>query len=376
MKCTIERSALLKSLGHIQGVVGKRATIPILENIYLETQSTQLNIRATDMDLEIAETLFCEIDCAGSATAPAHLMYEIVKKSPNGVSINLDYNSKSEKLLIEFSRSSFTLRSPSSLSFPSLIQNSLPVTFNIKAKDLRSLIRRTYFAMSTEATRYYLNGIYLYAARSDSLDVLRAVATDGYRLARMEMPLPEDAKIMPDIIIPSKTVKILLSLMEEPTVNVGIALSKKKIRFAFDSGIVLISKLLDGTFPDCEHLIPQHNDKIIEVNAKSLAEAVGRVSTITATDKTRAIKMTVSSKDSLVLSASNATTTDNAVDELEAACAFAPLSIGFNSRYLLDILAQIGSDTVCFAVSDSASPTVVRKVADDSALYLLMPMRV
>ncbi len=376
MKCTIERSALLKSLSHVQGVVGKRAAVPILANIYLETRSSRLYLRATDMDLELAETVFCEIERAGCATAPAHMIYEIVKKLPNAVFLNIEHDTDKEQLVIRFGKSSFLLKSLPYGDFPSLMDDVLPVTFSVKATDLRSLIGRTCFAMSTEATRSYLNGISLYAARSNSLDVLRAVATDGYRLARMEIPLPQDANLMPNIILPSKTVRILLSLIDESTVNIVLSLSKTKVRFTFESGMVLLSKLLDGTFPDCERLIPQHNDKMIKINAKLLAEAVGRVTTIIGIDKTRVIKLSVSNKDSLVLSASNATTTDSAVDELDAACAVVPLSIGFNSRYLLDILGQIVSDTVCFAVSDSASPTVVREVADDSALYLLMPMRV
>ena len=377
MKCTVARSVLLKSLRHVQDVVGKRAATPILANIYLETKASRLYLRITDMELELVETVFCETERMGCATIPAYMVYEIVKKLPNGIFLTLEHDSDKEELVLRFERSCFILKSLPVSNFPSLMDDSLPVTFNIKGADLHSLIVRTSFAMSTEATRYYLNGLSFHAIIYNNFDVLRAIATDGYRLARMDIPLQGKIENIPNVIIPRKTIGIIRSLTENLATDVAVSLSHTKVRFSFNSGIILISKLLDGVFPDCERVIPQHNDndKIIEVNAKSLAEAVVRVATVMATDKTRAVKLDVR-KDSLVLSALNTTTTDSAVEEIDAACAFAPFSIGFNSRYLLDILGQMVSETVCFSVSDASSPTVVWGLADSSALYVLMPIRV
>ncbi|VBB69492.1 DNA polymerase III beta subunit [invertebrate metagenome] len=375
MKFTIERSIFLKSLSRVQGVVERRATVPILANIYLETRQTGLELRATDMDLEISETVFCEIERTGSATAPAYMVYDIMRKLPENARVNLEHYPEESQLVLCSGKSKFILKSLPVTDFPALVESTLPISFKVRAIDLRSLIERTRFAMSTEATRYYLNGIYLYAVHNAGVGVLRAIATDGYRLALAEVSLPKDAYNMPSVILPRKTVEELRTLIEETTTEITTSLSNTKIRFAFGQNTILISKLIDGTFPDCERVIPVNNNKTIEVNAKALAEAVSRVSTVMATDKARAVKLEVV-RDSLVLSASNTTTNNNATDELDAVCDCTPLSIGFNSRYLLDILGQMTGDTVRFAVSDPSSPMMVREVADDSALYILMPMRV
>lgn len=244
--------------------------------------------------------------------------------------------------------------------------------FTLSAAELRALIDRTRFAISTEETRYYLNGIYVHTARNMGVDVLRAVATDGHRLARFEVPLPEGAEGMPGVIVPRKTVGELRKLIDETAVEVTVSLSESKIRFAFDEA-VLTSKLIDGTFPDYERVIPADNDKNLEVDCRTFAQAVDRVSAIS-TEKSRAIKLSIE-KGALVLSASSPEN-GSAVEEIEAVYSSTPLEIGFNSRYLLDILAQVEGDAVRFTMSDAASPTVVREVADGSAVYVLMPMRV
>jgi DNA polymerase-3 subunit beta len=242
----------------------------------------------------------------------------------------------------------------------------------LSAKDLKRLIDRTRFAISTEETRYYLNGIYVHAAKSNEVPMLRAVATDGHRLARMEIPLPEGAAGMPGVIVPRKTVIELRKLLDEMDQDVSVALSDTKIRFSFGT-TVLTSKLIDGTFPDYDRVIPTGNDRILEVECKPFAEAVDRVSTIS-NEKSRAVKLAID-RGSLTLSA---TSPENgtATEELEVSYAAQPLEIGFNARYLLDIAEQIEGEGARFAMSDAASPTIVRDTADASALYVLMPMRV
>lgn len=372
MKLTIERAALLKSLAHVQSVVERRNTIPILSNVKLEGRSGALSLNATDMDLDIIETVSAEVSQPGATTAPAHTLYDIVRKLPDGSQIELEQTGDDGQLTLRSGRSKFTLACLPVEDFPMMSGGELPNVFTLSAAELRALIDRTRFAISTEETRYYLNGIYVHTARNMGVDVLRAVATDGHRLARFEVPLPEGAEGMPGVIVPRKTVGELRKLIDETAVEVTVSLSESKIRFAFDEA-VLTSKLIDGTFPDYERVIPADNDKNLEVDCRTFAQAVDRVSAIS-TEKSRAIKLSIE-KGALVLSASSPEN-GSAVEEIEAVYSSTPLEIGFNSRYLLDILAQVEGDAVRFTMSDAASPTVVREVADGSAVYVLMPMRV
>jgi DNA polymerase-3 subunit beta len=245
------------------------------------------------------------------------------------------------------------------------------VSFSIPAADLRSLIDRTKFAMSTEETRYYLNGIYVHQAESSGFPVLRAVATDGHRLARFEMPLPEGASGMPGVIIPRKTVGELRKLIDEAADLIKISLSENKIRFTFDH-VVLTSKLIDGTFPDYQRVIPQGNDKIVEVDPKVFTGAIDRVSTIS-DGKSRALKITLRGKQ-MTLSASSPES-GSATEEMEVN-GDTNLEIGFNAKYLLDITSQIEGDGCRLTMADSASPTIIQDNSDPSALYVLMPLRV
>jgi DNA polymerase-3 subunit beta len=255
--------------------------------------------------------------------------------------------------------------------FPEIGQGKLPSTFAIPASELRALIDRTKFAMSTEETRYYLNGIYLHAADNDGVAVLRAVATDGHRLARFEMPLPEGASGMPGIIVPRKTVGELRKLIEEAGDAIQVSLSESKIRFAFDH-IVLTSKLIDGTFPDYQRVIPKNNDKIVEVNPKIFSRAIDRVSTIS-DGKSRAVKTSLNGK-TMTLSA-NSPEAGSATEDLEVN-GNDNMEIGFNARYLLDITQQIEGDGCRLTLADAASPTIIQDSGDASALYVLMPLRV
>lgn len=371
MKLTIERSKLLKSLGHVQSVVERRNTIPILSNVKLEASAGQLALFATDMDLEIADKVEADVSQPGAATAPAHLMFDIVRKLPDGAQVEIAYDSEESQLALRSGRSRFSLACLPVEDFPLMASGEFSHSFTLAAADLRGLIDRSRFAVSTEETRYYLNGIYLHDAVSGGVAVLRSAATDGHRLARVEVPLPDGAAGMPGIIVPRKTVGELRKLIEETGMDVGISLSPAKIRFAFDD-VILVSKLIDGTFPDYERVIPQGNDKLLEVDKKMLAEAVDRVSAVS--EKSRAVKV-AAEKGAITVSASSPEA-GAGVEELEAAYEAEPLEIGFNSKYLLDILAQIEGDAVRFALADTVSPTVLRDVADGSAVYVLMPMRV
>ncbi len=372
MKLTIERAALLKSLGHVQSVVERRNTIPILSNALLRAEAGTLGLAATDMDLEIVETVPADVQTNGAVTAPAHTLYDIVRKLPEGSQVELDTGGDVSVLTLRAGRSNFRLGCLPVEDFPSMAGGDMPTRFTLSGGDLRSLIDRTRFAISTEETRYYLNGIYFHAGTADDVPVMRAVATDGHRLARVEMALPAGAEDMPGVIAPRKTMAELRKLIDEADGDIEVWLSETKVRFAFDS-VVLTSKLIDGTFPDYERVIPVGNDQTMEVDAKVFAAAVDRVSTIS-TEKSRAVKLGLTD-GALVLSASSAEQ-GSATEELEVSYDGTPIEIGFNSRYLLDITQQIEGEGARFSMADAGSPTIVRDVADGSALYVLMPMRV
>jgi DNA polymerase-3 subunit beta len=372
MKLTIERAALLKSLAHVQSVVERRNTIPILANVLIQAHDERIALTATDMDLDIVERAPAHVGASGATTAPAHTLYDIVRKLPEGADIELDGGGDKERLMVRAGRSTFTLPALPTADFPAISGDALNHSFTLAASELKSLIDRTRFAISTEETRYYLNGIYLHAASSNEVSVLRAVATDGHRLARVEMPLPDGATGMPGVILPRKTVAELRKLIDETESPVGVSLSDSRVRFSFDE-VVLSSKLIDGTFPDYERVIPQSNDKVMEVDTKSFAEAVDRVATIS-TEKSRAVKLSLNN-GTLVLSATSPEA-GSATEELEVTYKSSPIEIGFNSRYLLDITQQLEGDGAQFVMADSASPTIVRDLADQTALYVLMPMRV
>jgi DNA polymerase III subunit beta len=380
MKLTIDRVALLKPLGHVQSVVERRNTIPILSNVLLRADVTgpsgTLALSATDMDLELVERVPAQVERTGRTTVPAHTLFDIVRKLPDGAQIEIDASGERNTMVLRCGRSTFTLACLPPEDYPVMAGGELAHRFTLTAAELKSLVDRTRFAISTEETRYYLNGIYLHVTKNDDVPVIRAVATDGHRLARVEMVLPEGAAGMPGIIVPRKTVLELRKLVEESEGEIELALSESKIRFAVGEAI-LTSKLIDGTFPDYDRVIPTTNDKVLEVKCKDFADAVDRVSTIS-TEKSRAVKLAIAPGADGATLAVSATSPENgtAIEELEARYLSEPLEIGFNSRYLLDVAAQIGGEGAQFLMSDSASPTIVRDRADPSALYVLMPMRV
>jgi DNA polymerase-3 subunit beta len=372
MKLTIERAALLRSLGHVQSVVERRNTIPILSNVQLDAGEGELKLTATDLDLAMVEAVVCDVTSPGAITTPAHVLHDIVRKLPDGAQVELSYDDDTDRLTLAAARSRFVLACLSCDQFPVMAEGDLPHRFSLAAEDLKRLIDKTRFAVSTEETRYYLNGIYLHVAGADTAPTLRAVATDGHRLAQVEQPLPEGAAGMPGVIVPRKAVGELRKLIDEFDGDIGIALSDAKIRFSFNSA-VLTSKLIDGTFPDYGRVIPAGNDKRLELDPKLFAEAVDRVSTISS-EKSRAVKLNLEN-DRLLLSVTSPEA-GSATEELAVSYSAAPIEIGFNARYVLDILAQLDGAMATLDLADASSPTILRDPGDEGALYVLMPMRV
>ncbi len=372
MKVTVERAELLKSLGHVHRVVERRNTIPILANVLIRAEHSKLAFKATDLDLEITETIPAEVAPGGSTTVPAHMFYEIVRKLPEGAQVMLEASGDRAVLTIRAGRSRFTLQTLPESDFPDLAAGEMTHSFKVSAVDLKRLIDKTQFAISTEETRYYLNGIYLHSAGAANAPMLRAVATDGHRLAQFELPLPEGANGMPGIIVPRKTVGEMLRLIEDNEAEITIELSPGKIRFSLRD-VVLTSKLIDGTFPDYVRVIPVGNDKELIVDKKEFEQAVDRVSTVSS-ERGRAVKLSLSN-GRLMLSVTNPDS-GSATEEVEVDYASDPLDIGFNSRYLLDIAAQIEGEAAVLKLADPGSPTLIQDKDSKNALYVLMPMRV
>ncbi len=375
MKATIERATLLRCLSHVQSVVERRNTIPILSNLLIDADSGgSLKVMATDLDLQVTENMAAaSVEAPGAITVSAHLLFDIARKLPEGSQVSLE--TADNRMSVKAGRSRFSLPTLPRDDFPVIVEGDLPTSFELPAKTLAELIDRTRFAISTEETRYYLNGIFLHVSDEDQ-PVLRAAATDGHRLARFTLPRPDGAEGMPDVIVPRKAVAELRKLLEESLdANVQIDLSASKIRFTMggEGGVVLTSKLIDGTFPDYTRVIPTGNDKLLRIDPRSFYEAVDRVATI-ATEKTRAVKMGLET-DKVTLSVSSP---DNgtAAEELAADYGSDGFEIGFNANYLKDILSQIEGDTAELHLADAGAPTLIRKDDKSQALYVLMPMRV
>ncbi|MBX9815948.1 MAG: DNA polymerase III subunit beta [Proteobacteria bacterium SG_bin5] len=370
MKATIERATLLKGLSHVQSVVERRNTIPILSNVLIEAAASgTLKLMATDLDLQINEHVTAAVDTPGATTVSAHTLFDIVRKLPEGSQVSL--SAAEGRMTIMAGRAKFSLATLPRDDFPVIAEGELPHQFELPAETLKQIIDKTRFAISTEETRYYLNGIFLHVS-DEGQPVLKAAATDGHRLARVTVARPEGAEGMPDVIVPRKCVAELRKLLDEVDGSVGVSLSGSKIRFDLGAAL-LTSKLIDGTFPDYNRVIPTANDRLLKIDPRALQEGVDRVSTI-ATEKTRAVKMALD-RDRVTLSV---TSPENgtAAEDVPGDYAAQPFEIGFNSRYLLDILAQVEGDHVEVHLADAAAPTLIRENDKAPALYVIMPMRV
>jgi DNA polymerase-3 subunit beta len=366
------RTHLLRALGHVSGIVERRNTIPILSNILVTAEmSGQLTLRATDLDIEAIETVPANVRTAGAVTVPAHTLHDIVRKLPDGAEIGVTRKGEDSRLKVTSGRANFELAILPADEFPDMGQAELPHRFSVKAAELKRLFEKARFAISTEETRYYLNGIYLHRVDGTGSSKLRAVATDGHRLAQVETDGPAGTEGMPGVIVPRKVVSEVIKLIDDDA-QVEISLSQAKIRFAMGD-VILTSKLIDGSFPDYARVIPAANKKILVLENADLLKAVDRVSTLSS-EKGRAVKLNAS--DGRLIVSANNPESGSAMEEIAADYKNEPMEIGFNARYLLDIAQQIEGDKAVFKMADGSSPTLVSDESDAAALYVLMPMRV
>lgn len=373
MKILTEHRPLLRAVTHAQGVVERRNTLPVLANVLIDARDGTLRIAATDTDIEIIETVpDAQITTPGAAMADARMFYEIVRKSPDGSQIEIEHDGKNDNLTIKIGRSRFQLRSINSEGFPAMSDDELPHRFVIGAEELRRLINKTRFIIPNEETRHYINGMYIHRKEIDGVEKMRAAVTDGHRLACISLTLPSGAEKIPGVIIPRKTINELQKLLEGAEEDVTCWFSENKCRFELE-GVVMTSKLIDGTFPDYERVIPTDNDRSLSVNGKAFSEAVDRVSTITS-EKSRAVKLALES-NLLRVSASNLDGED-AQEDVVANYSSEEMEIGFNGNYLLEISNACDGEDSAFSLKDAGSPAIIRDSEDEELLYILMPMRI
>ena len=369
MKFTIDRSSFLKPLGHIYSVVERRNTIPILSNVLIESDASKVSFTATDMDMDIVETVGCIVSSQGKLTVSAHTLYDIVRKLPDGSEIQIELIDLNVE--VSAGKSRFILPTLPVDDYPIMTEIEKGNEFSLEAVDLANLIDNTKFAISSEETRYYLNGIYLHVPDIKS-DKLRAVATDGHRLAQAEVPIPKGAENMPGVILPRKAVGEVRKLIDSTDGLVTIIISKTKAKFIFPTSI-LTTKLIDGSFPDYQRVVPKENLNKLLVSNSHFSKAIDRVSTVSM-EKSRAVKLSLS--NNVLLLQVNSHDLGNATEELDVNYTSDPIDIGFNARYLLDISGQIQGKDIELSLSDSASPALITDPDQEGVIFVLMPMRV
>lgn len=372
MKLTIPSSELLGAMRKARSVVEKRSTIPILANVLLKAdkESGQLSLRATDLDLEISLSVPADIQASGETTVGAELLFQFASKLPKDASVILEDAKDGAQIVVRAGRSRCALNTLPASDFPDLTVGEMSHTFDVAGPELEKLFGKVQFAISDEETRFYLNGIYFHTSRAGAVPSLRAVATDGHRLALLDSVLPEGAEGMPGIIVPRKAVSEVIKLVGGTDV-VGIKLSAGKIVFDF-AGIRLVSKLIDQTYPDYERVIPASSNRVGVLRRQDFAAAVDRVATINGRES-RAMKVSLS-KGSLALSSTSADA-GSASEDMEADYDADAMDIGFNASYLRDILQNAEGGTVRIEVNDPGSPAVFRGEGLASAMFVLMPMR-
>ena len=375
MEIKANSSDLLKALNHIHGIVEVRHTLPILSNIVLSAENNELSLSSTNLDIFCSDKIDAEIVNSGEISVPAITFFEIVKRLPSGADVILSMGDEDTELILKCGRSKFNLSTLKTEDFPILSDKDLSTNFVISSDELSRMIDKTKFAISNEETRYYLNGIFFHKAESNSIKFLRAVATDGHRLAQYDIPLPQGAEEITGIIIPKKTVFELRKVLDDADGDVSVSLNENKIKFSFNN-LKIISKVIDGTFPDYTKVIPQNNDKKFKTNNSELKNAIDRVSAVAINEETKskAIKLTIES-NKLNLSVESQSK-GSAKEEIDISYSNEKVDIGFNSRYLLDICNEVDGDEIDVNLLDSISPAIILDKTDENLFFVLMPMRI
>ena len=372
MKFIVSKSDIFKTLSHLQSIVSKKNTLPILSNILIEADDNTLTLSATDMDISIKETITCNIIDIGSTTLNAQMIFDIIKKLPDTTEI--EFISNNGKILtIRSDVSKFSLSCLPKDEFPLIetkTNNSKKIT--VKSQTILNLINKTKFAISNEETRYFLNGLYFNISSNENTSNLIFVGTDGHRLAVSTSILNISIDEIPGVIIPKKTINELSKLLSEDYDDIDIDISLNKIIF-YIGNLILVSKLIDGNFPDYTRVIPKNNNNNLVINRENLLSAVDRVSTI-ANEKSPSIKFKLL-ENFINLSSVNSENS-TATEDLKAEYKGNEIEIGFNSRYVMDILDNLKGEEVKISFNNNSNPILIKEKIDSENTYVLMPMRV
>lgn len=378
MKIQIPGRDLAGVLKYTGKVVERRNTIPILGNVLLKADKDKLSVKMTDLDIEVTASVACEVSQPGATTVPAVMTENIVKKLKPDSVITLDQDAGDGRVLnVKAARSRFKLQTLPESDFPDLSIGKVAHTFELPTTDIQKLLHKPQFCVSTEESRYYLNGIYLHHHQNGQATVLRGVSTDGHRLARVECPAPQGADTFHSnsntngVIVPYKTCDLLSKMIADGGVDkVGIQLSDSKAMFTL-GGTTVASKLIDGTFPDYQRVIPTDNDRIMRCDRAELAEAVDRLSVVS--ERGRVVRLTLT-KGKAVIDINNPDL-GSATEELDVEYAGADIQIGFNSLYLKEILANVEGDQTEMRLADPGTAVVIVGVNKPDVLFVQMPMR-
>ena len=374
MKLTIAKIDFVKSLASVENIVEGKTTIPILSNVLLEAKQGRLCLSATDMDMMISDKVKVKnIDIEGSTSVPAHILYNVIKELNEDKPIELSYDESNKKLHLSSFKSKFTFSCLPKDEFPILSTENYKISFLLSSNVLKEMIDQTYFAISSEESRYYLNGIFFHTVKLNNKFFLRSIATDGHRLAQSQTIAPTAANNIFNTIIPKKLIFELRKLIDDVETDIKIDLTERKIRFSFNETII-VSKLIDGKFPDYEKVIPKDTKNSFSIDRKSFLESINRISTISS-DKSKAIKLNLN-KNKLTISANNLEEGGSGIEEIEISYNGPSLDIGFNGSYLKEIINQLNSKEITILFSDSTAPTIIKDESKSETLYVLMPMRV
>ena len=369
MKFNVNQQDLQQALGYCQGVIEKRSTLPILSNVLLDANSSKLTITATDLDLIFIHQINnIEVIEEGKTTTTSSFLYDIVRKFPSGKKINLSLSDAS-KLHLESEKSIFNLNCLSPSEFPLTDENFNDNEFTINSKNLLKLLNKCKFSVSNDETRHYLSGVYFHQTEVENKNYLTAVATDSHRMSISKIRLDQKISFEP-IILPKKTIFQLVSLLDNYDGEVKISNVKSKIKFEFNNS-VLISKLIDGKFPNYIQVIPKNNQKKLEIDLKLFLGSVDRVASVSL-DKKDGVKFSLT-KDALNLSVNNTNSGDG--NETLSVKFEHDLEISFNSRYLIDVASQLDGEKIEIFFNDTGSPALIKDPADFDSIYVVMPMK-
>ncbi len=375
MEFQINSSDLLKALSHIHGIVEVRHTLPILSNIILKAKDNELTLSSTNLDIYCADKIKAEVSIAGEISVSALTFFEIVKRLPPGSEVMMTMEEGENEIILKCGRSKFNLSTLKTDDFPIISDNDLSTNFVLSADELIRIIDKTKFAVSNEETRYYLNGIFLHKADRNSIQFLRAVATDGHRLAQYDIPLPQGAEEITGIIIPKKTIFELRKVLDDANGDVSISLNENKIKFTFND-LKIISKVIDGTFPDYTKVIPQNNNKNFKTNNNELKNAIDRVSAVAANEESKSKAIKLSLEDNKLNLSVESQSKGSANEIIDISYDGDKVDIGFNSKYIIDICNEVDGEEVDISLLDSVSPAIILDKTDENLFFVLMPMRI